>query len=104
MRAKLTLNLEDLDVDTFDTTTVRKTRGTVVGEQCTCWTYCGQNTCPGCPTCDASCNGTCDASCNGTCNCQTNYTCVYVCGYTEFDCPVETCQQTNCGRELCCGI
>ncbi|HEX6371611.1 MAG TPA: hypothetical protein VF006_22010 [Longimicrobium sp.] len=70
---KLKLKLEDLAVDSFDTHAPLKPRGTVFGEQCTCYTQC---TCPGCPTCanyntcDASCNGTCascDASCNGTC-------------------------------------
>ena len=74
MRGKLTLKLEDLSVDSFNTTAVEKEKGTVFGEQCTCWTQCGQNTCPGCPTCDNTCNGgatcpyTCDdASCAGSC-------------------------------------
>ncbi|HEU4881023.1 MAG TPA: pinensin family lanthipeptide [Longimicrobium sp.] len=105
MRAKLTLKLDDLSVDSFETTIKQKARGTVFGEQCTCWTYCGQNTCPGCPTCDASCNGTCVASCNGTCNCPSgNATCAYSCNYTDCDCLPPTCQQTNCGMDVCCGI
>jgi hypothetical protein len=104
MNAKLKLDLDDLAVDTFDTTRGEKSRGTVFGEQCTCWTYCGQNTCPGCPTCDASCNGTCYASCNGTCNCGTNNTCGYSCYDTDCGCLPPTCQQTNCGMEVCCGI
>ncbi|HEY0016542.1 MAG TPA: hypothetical protein VGC13_09500 [Longimicrobium sp.] len=107
MRGKLTLNLDDLSVDSFDTTSTHKARGTVFGEQCTCYTQC---TCPGCPTCDATCNYTCDdatcpncptcaASCNGTCNCGTGgYSC-----YETNCCPVEeTCLQTGCGREVCC--
>jgi hypothetical protein len=72
---KLKLNLEDLTVDTFNTTAPEKPKGTVFGEQCTCYTNC---TCPGCPTCDYTCKYTCDdatcpqcptcgASCNGTC-------------------------------------
>jgi hypothetical protein len=76
MRGKLTLKLDDLLVDSFDTTVSRKPKGTVFGEQCTCYTNC---TCPGCPTCDYTCAYTCDdntcpacptcqASCNGTCN------------------------------------
>ena len=74
---KLRLTLEDLQIDSFSTTLVKKEKGTVYGEQCTCPTAC---TCPGCPTCDASCNGTCggtcDASCNGTCDCGTwDYSC-----------------------------
>jgi hypothetical protein len=90
MRSKLKLNLDELTIDSFDTTAGEKGRGTVMGEeQCTCWTQCGQNTCPGCPTCDASCNGTCGAatcgaSCYGTCN---EATCGYSCdGWcTQYD-------------------
>jgi hypothetical protein len=62
---KLMLRVEDLRIDSFSTTPAARDAGTVFGEQCTCWTNC---TCPGCPTCDESCNGTCDASCNGTCD------------------------------------
>jgi hypothetical protein len=91
---KLKLRLDDLQVDTFQTTTVRKEKGTVFGEQCTCHTQC---TCPGCPTCYASCNGTCDASCNGTCattcgcneatNGDTCYdTCAVSCVSCDFSC------------------
>jgi hypothetical protein len=89
---KLRLKLEDLQIDSFSTTPVKKEKGTVYGEQCTCPTAC---TCPGCPTCDASCNGTCGASCNGTCdascndftcgdtcNCETVMSCGDTCGYT----------------------
>jgi len=104
MRTKLKLNLDQLSVDSFDTTKPEAKTGTVFGEQCTCYTNC---TCPGCPTCDASCNGTCDASCNGTCDascngtcyedtcaCGTRYydTCRFNCGYTAL--------QTNC-NEVC---
>jgi hypothetical protein len=71
---KFRLELDDLRIDSFSTTPAQAPKGTVFGEQCTCYTNC---TCPGCPTCDASCNGTCDASCNGTC-------------YTGCRCPVET--------------
>ena len=80
-KLKLKLKLEDLQIDSFSTTPVKREKGTVYGEQCTCPTAC---TCPGCPTCDASCNGTCggtcDASCNGTCgdscDCGTFDTCI----------------------------
>jgi hypothetical protein len=102
MRTKLKLNLDQLSVDSFDTTKPAAKAGTVFGEQCTCYTNC---TCPGCYTCDASCNGTCDASCNGTCDascngtcyetcaCGTRYdTCRFNCGYTAL--------QTNC-NEIC---
>lgn len=47
---KLSLSLEQLRVDSFDTTPDARTlRGTVKAEQCTCPTNCS---CPGCPTCD----------------------------------------------------
>lgn len=83
---KLKLQLEELRIDSFDTSPAAKSKGTVFGEQCTCWTQCGQNTCPGCPTCDATCNGTCDgtcdASCNGTCG---GYSCDYGSCYVTCD-------------------
>jgi hypothetical protein len=102
MSSKLALNLDELVVDSFDTTVSEKPRGTVFGEQCTCYTNC---TCPGCPTCYASCNGTCGgtcgentcaASCNGTCVNCTVWTCDFSC-----ECP-DTCLNTGCGMAECC--
>ena len=88
---KLKLHLDDLRIDSFDTTAPQKATGTVFGEQCTCYTQC---TCPGCPTCYASCNGTCDASCNGTCGASCNGTCGVTC---DVSCN-GTCDDTcNCG-------
>jgi hypothetical protein len=93
---KLTLELDDLRVDSFATTPVERDGGTVFGEQCTCWTNC---TCPGCPSCDATCGGAscevtaCDLSCGVECatwieqntcanSCQGGYTCDPTChGY-----------------------
>ena len=88
---KFKLQLDDLRIDSFSTTPAQAPKGTVFGEQCTCYTNC---TCPGFPTCDASCNGTCDASCNGTCDGTCDCTgdtmdqscagtCGDGCGYTE---------------------
>jgi hypothetical protein len=92
MRTKLTLNLDDLTVDSFDTTVAEKQKGTVFGEQCTCPTQC---TCPGCPTCDASCNGTCGGTCEATCNGTCAATCEYVsCGGTCYD------QSCGCGDSV----
>jgi hypothetical protein len=86
---KLKLRLDDLRIDSFDTTAPQKAKGTVFGEQCTCYTQC---TCPGCPTCDASCNGTCGASCNGTCDASCNGTCDFYCNGTyEMSCNGYTC-------------
>jgi hypothetical protein len=90
---KLKLRLDDLRVDTFQTTPVQKEKGTVFGEQCTCYTNC---TCPGCPTCAASCNGTCDASCNGTCGASCGASCYGSCDWTCED----TCDY-SCGGYSC---
>lgn len=73
---KLRLQLDDLRIDSFETTPAEKPRGTVVGEQCTCYTHC---TCPGGPTCDGtcydSCGGTCEQSCRGTCFATCDFNC-----------------------------
>ncbi len=107
MQTKLKLNLEDLSVDSFDTVGVEKRKGTVFGEQCTCYTQC---TCPGCPTCDASCNGTCGGTCENTCvNTCDDATCAgcgsdYTCDYLRCRYELETaCANTGCGGSLCCG-
>ena len=85
MQSKLKLHLDDLRVDSFDTTVAQKRTGTVFGEQCTCYTQC---TCPGCPTCDASCNGTCGDTCPGTCA----YTCDDAsCAGSCEDCTYDMC-------------
>lgn len=89
---KLKLGLEELAVESFDTTPAHRERGTVVGEQCTCPTAC---TCPGCPTCDNTCPYTCDdqtcpacptcaESCGGTCPGQ-GFSCNESCGGTCFN-------------------
>jgi hypothetical protein len=82
---KLKLQLEDLMIDSFTTTPAEKAKGTVFGEQCTCYTAC---TCPGCPTCYASCGGSCDATCNGTCGATCDWSCGGTC---EYSCNGDTC-------------
>ena len=92
---KLKLKLEDLQIDSFSTTPVKKGKGTVYGEQCTCPTAC---TCPGCPTCDASCNGTCGASCGGTCDASCNGSCGDSCECTwDPSCGGQSCNYTCAG-------
>jgi hypothetical protein len=103
---KLKLQLEDLQIDSFQTTSPEKPKGTVFGEQCTCYTQC---TCPGCPTCagygtcDASCNGTCQTNCNcsgATCDASCNGTCDWTCDYAE--CGGTETQATAAGpRQIC---
>jgi hypothetical protein len=106
MRGKLTLNLEDLSVDTFDTTPTENPKGTVFGEQCTCYTQC---TCPGCPTCDATCEmelTDCGNTCGGATCGQTCHTCGATCGGScdDYTCILKHCQDsirmTNC-PEVC---
>jgi hypothetical protein len=66
---KLSLTLDDLRVDSFQTSDDRQEKGTVFGEQqCTCPTNC---TCPGCPTCDETCPNTCWETCPNTCGQET---------------------------------
>lgn len=65
---KLTLTIDDLQVDSFHTSGARKEEGTVFGEECTCPSNC---TCPGCPTCDATCPNTCWETCENTCGHET---------------------------------
>ena len=92
---KLKLSLESLAVESFDTTNTDKAKGTVFGEQCTCWTQCGQNTCPGCPTC-ANYN-TCDATCPNTCyNTCDDASCLETCVTCAFTC-YDTCRVKLCG-------
>ena len=81
---KLSLSLDELRVDSFDTTPVEsKRKGTVFGEQCTCDTAC---TCPGCPSCD-SCDPSCAHTCWETCDDPTCMSCGETCanyGCTKY--------------------
>jgi hypothetical protein len=89
---KLKLHLDELAVESFDTSGVDKEEGTVMAEQCscngtcpvtacatcpnTCAYTCDDATCPACPTCAASCNGTCaGATCYDTCGASCWDTC-----------------------------
>ncbi|HEX2206863.1 MAG TPA: hypothetical protein VHG93_04220 [Longimicrobium sp.] len=101
---KLKLHLEALTVESFDTSATEKAKGTVFGEQCTCYTQC---TCPGCPTCanyntcDNTCNNTCPGTCAYTCD---DYTCAYGCGgtnYSNCDC---TQFDATCNGYGTCGV
>lgn len=103
---KLKLDLDQLVVDSFSTQVRPKRGGTVHGQVCTCYTQC--DTCPGCPTCDASCNGTCGgATCAGTCGGGTcggatcagscDASCGGTCGATCYDCTVYDITCNNIG-------
>lgn len=103
---KMKLSLDDLKVESFQTTPEESNdKGTVVGyitcdltlcEEC--GVGCGATQTPSCNgTCDPSCNGTCDPSCGGTCDatcsgcngvtclgyCNTDFAC-YIC--TRYQC------------------
>jgi len=111
---KLSLDLDALQVESFDTQPVEPGRGTVHAAQCYCSCCCsGYNTCYGADTCEAgwTCNNTCApyqtcpgyntcVSCNTcpgqwTCDDTCNVSCYFTdcrCG-TQSDgyrfCPVE---------------
>jgi hypothetical protein len=93
---KLSLDLDQLVVDSFDTAAKAEEKGTVFGEQCTCYTNC---TCPGCPTCDHTqcdqntCQHTCDFSCWGTCY---DPSCYQTCGGGHPECVTITAHQVIC--------
>ncbi|HEX2079589.1 MAG TPA: hypothetical protein VHG08_17820 [Longimicrobium sp.] len=91
---KLMLAVEDLIVESFDTSPAARPRGTVVGQQCTCYTVC---TCPGCPTCDGTCpeDPSCADTCWDTCDGRTCWescgpsgcdTCDYSCRCRTSEC------------------
>ncbi len=76
MKTKIRLSLDELAVDSFETTEAARLKGTVVGEQCSCG-----GSCPGQATCDPTCPQTCDDytcanSCDGTC---AGWTCITRC-------------------------
>jgi hypothetical protein len=91
---KLSLDLDQLTVDSFDTAAPAAEKGTVFGEQCTCYTHC--DTCPGCPTCDNTLCGqyTCD-----TCPDTYNECTYYPCGPTDV---ADTCNPSYDGVYICC--
>jgi hypothetical protein len=79
---KLSLDLDDLQVETFDTTASGSKRGTVVGQETT-WGTCNSGACSEggtwCGnTCDTTCNADlCDCTYGGPYNttCDVNLTC-----------------------------
>lgn len=78
---KLTLNPEVLEVQSFVTAEEAPGRGTVHAEQqCTCPTYCS---CPGCPTCGATCPNTCWETCDDP-SCQSCGSCWASCEMTCY--------------------
>lgn len=95
MLSKLKLDLDELTVDSFDTSPGEAENGTVFGEQCTCETVC---TCPGCDTCDISCYScavTCAATCPNTCD---NFSCRCI-QDTQDTCT--TARYTYCNGQQC---
>lgn len=100
---KLTLDLDQLAVESFDTTRPASGRqGTVQGNMYCCCCCCAPCCCSPQPTADASCNGTCDASCGGTC-----VDCGGGGGYTDVGCTAydATCRNYgSCGYAQCADI
>lgn len=117
---KLTLNLEDLAVESFETTQPAGRRGTVRGlggmsdttcfqDICTCPTGSGY-TCHE-PTCEASCDGNCGGSgypqtCVDTCHPADGCTGLSQCNSPLSYCvctPAGTCINETCGGNTCYG-
>src|SRR4028118_544107 len=93
MMLKLKVVMDDLRVESFDTTAAAKEKGTVIGAECTCYSAC---TCPGCPSCDATCPDTCAYTCND----RTCVTCPESCSPScGGPCPSYYC--TNVGDMSC---
>lgn len=75
---KLKLALENLAVESFDTSATERPKGTVFGEQYSC------NTCEG--TCPATCPYTCDDATCGACGGSGGGpTCIYCSNLDECD-------------------
>jgi hypothetical protein len=86
LMGKLRLELDQLTVDSFDTSVAQAEKGTVFGEQCTCYTAC---TCPGCETCDHT-----------ACNQETCQTC-QTCQGQGYSCD-PSCNELSCGGGHTC--
>jgi hypothetical protein len=83
---KLKLKLDDLTVESFDTAAAEREKGTVFGEECSCYSNC---TCPGRATCDET---ECVETCGGCCT-----VCFETCG--DITCGGATCELNN---PTCC--
>jgi len=85
---KLKLQLEDLRIDSFQTTPVGKRKGTIVGKEASIVVTCESN----CPTCEGTCYETCPPSCGSYCETCDREACGdAVTGW--FSC-LDTCTQT----------
>ena len=93
---KLKLDLDDLKVESFETTPeVSNSRGTVVGygfntfgrcetfDLLTCFEPCETNTCG--HTCANTCANTCGSTCGNTCGATCGSTCGSTCGCPPTD-------------------
>ena len=100
---KLKLNLDEIKVESFETSSHSFTQGTILAQGAetegavdTCYEYCltQAQTCdpscgPSCNTaCGQSCIGTCPATCGVTCaTCENQNTCDYSCQQTVCNYP-----------------
>ncbi|HET7229245.1 MAG TPA: hypothetical protein VFJ16_04550 [Longimicrobium sp.] len=101
---KLSLDLDQLAVESFDTGTPLRPRGTVRGNDLSDTTcverlcQCGTTTCANDSiqiSCDVTCNGTCDESCDGTCYAS----CVGICQVSN---DAHTCMPPSCYYSCTC--
>ena len=94
---KLKLEIESLDVQSFETVDAPPPDGTVFGLS-------GAVTCNSCDSCDPTCAGetggwscpgqTCAQSCGGTCPATCNSCAATACGGTCNSCGAATCEYT----------
>jgi hypothetical protein len=84
---KLTLHLEALSVESFDTTDGGEAEGTVVGAQDTAY---GPSCADTCATCEgATCIASCEVTCNGTCGYTCSMSCYGTCRNYRTECMAE---------------
>lgn len=113
---KLKLELDDLQVESFQTARAEPRRGTVRGNIPPTWNCTDYVDCTwdfGCETevvsCNGSCNGscadTCWGSCNGTCGGSCGGTCEASCASCDYSCYESGCactvQWSACGVYAC---
>jgi hypothetical protein len=91
---KLRLTLDDLRIESFDTTAAAGEKGTVAAqEDCTCMSACPTFcpvSCPGLPTCADTCPETCSETCDDfTCWETCGLSCGGTCRDFSCRCPLE---------------
>lgn len=101
---KLKLNLDELKVESFDTTKVLTEKGTVNAQAATWGSLQTEGLCYTCaPSYCPSCGGTCPGECPTENNCTQSYSCGGSCAPTCETC-LDSCGAgaTGCNLTNCC--